>query len=495
MQRFILTVIAFVGALAVSPVAADDVRPDAAKALADATQAFRNGDCNKAISLVSPVIAAPAGANGQQLSLAYDVVIDCAWQAKDVAKAVDYAKREVALPTSSDYAWRVLMVADFNAGRYSAALDTVERILAAGRQGTLNSFDPDLLLQLHFRLERSGDSANDTRLLAILANPAYEPTDIVAKINSAGDYIRAMYARKLILVGKQDEARALIVNLQGYNAMMEVAFDPALLALHGKPVDFRGVVESDLTRHRAMVDRFPKSLAAVNAVASDLNRLGRYDEAIVLLKATLPRAATSGTFDDDQARLPWTWDALADAYGATGKYDAMVDANTQGVKAQGDERPNVSQTINLAGRQYGFGRTTEALATLEQLGPKPDLSPFGAMQVLEIRGCANAVLGNLDKARAVLGDAIAHERDDPPVVTSLYLCVGDEDGAAASLVRRLADPESRRAAMLSVADYDDSDPRAPPSPFIEASKRIIERPEVAKAIRAAGGRVRIHLPQ
>jgi len=358
----------------------------------------------------------------------------------------------------------------------------------------LNSFDPVFLVQLHVRLERSGDAANDTRLLALLANPAYDPDDIAAKIDDLGDYMRALYARKLIALGKQDEAHALLADLKGYNAMTEVAFDPVLLALRGKPVDFRAVVLADLARHRTMVERYPQSLAAINAVARDLNMLGRSDEAIVMLKATVIRAAVPNTFDDDQAKLRWTWDALADAYYATGKYNEMVDAYNHSAQPSADNALDVDQAINLAGRQYGFRHAADAIATLDRMGAKPDLSPYGAMMVRKTRGCSYALLGQLDKARAELAEAIAHERDAPPAVTQLELCVGDESAAAASLVRRLANPESRREAMLAVADYDASDPRSPKGPFGAAYDRILKRPEVVSAIRAAGGRVRIHLP-
>lgn len=494
MRRSVLTGIALIGALAASSALASDARPDAVKTLADAAQAYGDGDCPKAVSLASIVMDKQNAASAEDVSRAYDLVIDCAWQAKDFAKSVDYATREMALESSSDYAWRIPVVADFNAGRFAPAVDKIEHMLAVGRGGALNSFDPVLLIQLHVRLERSGDVANDTRLLALLANPAYDPDDIVAKIDDTGDYLRALYARKLIAAGKRDEARTLLADLQGYNAMIEVAFDPALLALRGKPVDFRAVVEADLKRHRAMIERYPKSLAAINAVARDLNMLGRSDEAIVLLKATVTRAAVPDTFDDDQVRLRWTWDALADAYTTAGKYDETIDAYNHSVQGQVGTLLNVDQAINLAGRQYGFGHAAEAIATLDRMGEKPDLSPYGAMLVRKIRGCANAVLGRLDKARAELAEALVHERDAPPVITELELCVGDENAAAASLVRRLANPESRREAMLAVADYDASDPRSPKGPFSAAYDRVLKRPEVVSAIRAAGGQVRIHLP-
>ncbi|WP_296613606.1 hypothetical protein [Sphingomonas sp.] len=494
MRHFIvLAGAALIAAPAAPLAAADNAAPDANKALSEAIQAYRDNDCAKASSLVAPVIAAPASAAPKDLSLAYDITIDCAWKAKDMAKASDYAKREIALAESSDFAWRAAVIADFEGKRYSSAIDTIERMPAAGRGGTLNTFPPSLFMQMHNQIERAGDAANDTRLLAILANPAYDPDDISAKIDGWGDYMRALYARKLLAAGKRDEARAMIADLQGYEAMMEVAFDPGLLALRGRPVDFRAVVEADLARHRAMLDRYPHALAVINAESLDLHRLGRNDEAIALLKAAEPRIATPDAFDDIEDKLPWFWNALGYAYLATGKYDEMVDAFTRGGQLKENGVPNVSQIINLADQQVVFGHAKEALATLDRMGTSPDASPYGLMQVRLVRGCAYAELGQLDKARADLAYAVAHESDDPSTVTALYLCLGDEDAAAASYVRRLAAPVSRRSAMMDLADYDAPDPRMPKSPFAASANRVRKRPEVVAAIRAAGGPVHIHL--
>ena len=494
MRRYLLLTGATLMAVLGAPLAAaGDGTPDAKKALSDALQAYRDNDCAKAASLVAPVIAAPASADAKDLSLAYDITIDCAWKAKDMAKAGDYAKREIALDESSDFAWRMAIITDFEAKRPGAALDTIDRMLTKGRGGTLNGFPPAYLLQKHNQLERDGDAADDTRLLAVLANPAYDPDDISAKVDGLGDYVRALYARKLVAAGKRDEARAMAADLGGYQAMVEVAFDPGLLALRGRPVDFRAVVEADLTRHRAMLDRYPHALAVINAEAMDLFRLGRNDETIALLKATELRIATPAAFDDLGEKLPWFWNALGYAYVATGKYDEMVAAFAKGGQLKEGGAPNVSQMINLADQQMIFGHATEALATLDRMGASPDASPYGLMQVRIVRGCAYALLGQVDKARADLSYAIAHESDDPATVTALDLCLGDEDAAAASYVRRLAAPASRRIAMMDLADYDTADPRTPKSPFAAQTDRVRKRPDVVAAIRVAGGPVRIHL--
>ena len=82
------------------------------------------------------------------------------------------------------------------------------------------------------------------------------------------------------------------------------------------------------------------------------------------------------------------------------------------------------------------------------MGETPAASPYGLMQIRSIRGCAYAALGELDKARADLAYAIAHEKDDPATVTALDLCVGDEEGAAASYINQhhssVAPRKSRR---------------------------------------------------
>jgi len=494
MRRFDLFAGAMlIGVLAAAPAAGKDGPSAAGNALGGAVQAYRAGDCAKAAPLAASAIADPGSLDGKSLSLAYDLAIDCARQAKDMAKVGDYAKRAVTLADASDFAWQLAVAVDFSAKRYAAGLDTLDRMLAAGRGGALNGFSPVYLWQIRAELNRAGDDADETRLLAMLANPAFDPDDVSAKIEDMGSYMRALYARKLLAVGKRDEARAMIADLDGYGAMSEIAFDPGMRALYGKPVDFRAVVEADLARHRAMLDRYPRALAVIDAIALDLHRLGRDDETIVLLKAALPRVATADAFDDAEEKLPWFWNALAYAYLSSGNYDAMVDAFSQGGKLKEGGLPNVSQVINLAQQQLVFGHPKEALATLGLLGAPSDASPYGLMQVRGVGGCAYAALGQLDKARAELAYAVAHENDDPTTVSALELCVGDEDAAAASYIRQLARTNDRRSAMVALADYDAPDPRTPKSPFADRFDRVRKRPDVVAAIRAAGGPLRIHL--
>jgi tetratricopeptide (TPR) repeat protein len=164
MQRFfLLAAVALIGAVKSDPAVAGNPASDAGTTLSQALQAYRSGDCAKVTSLVVPVIAAPRSAAGKQLSLAYDLAIECARQAKDFAKAGDYAKRAIALDDGSDFAWQMAVAADFEARHYATGLDTIDRMLAAGRGRALNSISPIYLLQLRTRLGREGDNADETR--------------------------------------------------------------------------------------------------------------------------------------------------------------------------------------------------------------------------------------------------------------------------------------------------------------------------------------------
>jgi tetratricopeptide (TPR) repeat protein len=288
----------------------------------------------------------------------------------------------------------------------------------------------------------------------------------------------------------------MLLGIKGYDTSAQVAFDPALSALLDRPVNLRAVVEADLARHRALMKRFPQALSAINEVSFDLRRLGRYDEDIAFLTAAIPGLENPGTFDDVNEKVAWFWNALGYGYYMTGKYDAMRAAFTKGIQPNRDGSPNVDVIINFAEYQVAFNRPKDALATLAPINRASDVSASGLLQVYRVHGCAEAALGHLDAARADLAYALAHEKDDPSTVTKLELCVGDEDAAAASYVRRLNDrnPSIRQSAIFALADFDPPDQRAPRSPSADREDRVRKRSDVVAALRATAGSLpRIHL--
>jgi len=489
---------AMLGAI-MSPVAAaaaDTAPSHDRQAIAAAGQALDARDCVKVAAILAPLLAAPPAAEGRDVADAFDISIRCALGASDLAKATDFAGRAIAVPAASDYAWHMAIGLNFNAGKFGAGIDAIERMRAEGRGAAFNSIDVKWLMQALFALQKSGDDANETRLLRVMADPAYNPDDVQAHIEGVGDYARTLYARKLLAAGKRDEARAIVSDIQGYDSMAQVAFDPALRALLGHPVDLRAVAEADLVRHRALLDRYPQALSAIVVVSFDLRRLGRYDEDIAFLTAAIPAVAKPSDFDDADEMVPWFWNALGYGYYMTGKYDAMVAAFARGNWPNKAGLPNVELSLNLAEYQVDFNRPKDALATLAPFNGGIGMTPPGLMRFHLLHGCAQAELGDLAAARADLAYAQAHEKDNARRLAELELCVGEEDAAAASYIRQLQDTNrlTRQSAIIALADYDPPDPRAPKSPFADREERVRKRADVDAALRAAvGGPVRVRL--
>jgi hypothetical protein len=71
--------------------------------------------------------------------------------------------------------------------------------------------------------------------------------------------------------------------------------------------------------------------------------------------------------------------------------------------------------------------------------------------------------------------------------------MGDMEGAAAVVVRRLDDPDQRVEALLQLSDYDDPPVPVPPAPLDAPLRALKERADVKAAVARAGGIRRFHV--
>ena len=117
------------------------------------------------------------------------------------------------------------------------------------------------------------------------------------------------------------------------------------------------------------------------------------------------------------------------------------------------------------------------------------------MQLHGVRACANARAGDARAAVAELAYLTGHEADDPAAATDAMLCVGDLDGAAAALIRRLANPEQQTEALLRLSSYDPQNAALPPHPYLSRISQLTARADVQAAITRAGGTRRFHVQQ
>jgi len=61
------------------------------------------------------------------------------------------------------------------------------------------------------------------------------------------------------------------------------------------------------------------------------------------------------------------------------------------------------------------------------------------------------------------------------------------DKAAASIIRRLGDPDQRAEALKDLSNYDPLPPGFPPGPFGTGERQLQQRADIQAAVAKAGG--------
>lgn len=421
----------------------------------------------------------------------YFVTASCAMQLNDKEAAYRYALAGSQLKGADTELWRLRFGLEGENKRYADAVATLEA-MAAQNPDALNAMPINWIANVNRALRNAGDRPLRRRLLAVVTRPDYQPVDRA----TLDPPFLSDYAALLSDDGDKAGAAAVVARIGDPSALMEASVDPRLSAFVPADFDARAATERHLTRLRDFAASHPGSMAAVLDVASDLRRLGRPDEALATLRAASPEGSAAGSFNDLSDQANWWWDAMGRTYAMLGRYPDAVAAFRKGMDVKEGGAPNVSQTINLAFAQIRFGHPVDAVATLAPLdATKTQISPYGEMEKRSARGCAHFLAGQPDLTRSDIVYMQGHERDNPRAITDLLTCVGDLDGAAASLIRQLGDPDRRTQALLYLSDYDPRPASFPTAPYDVALERVKTRPDVQKAIREAGGTRRFNVLQ
>lgn len=231
----------------------------------------------------------------------------------------------------------------------------------------------------------------------------------------------------------------------------------------------------------------PRQLDGVLAVARALITLDRRAEALALLETTsltLARSKPSApAFDNAHlAHLvtSWTSAVLLDL----GRTEEAAAIRVQAARGEG----NPLFAVDAARGLLYAGRPKDAWQWIET-APLEPLGPADRMEVMQTRACAAAAADQPMPLRGALEYLRANEVWKPRAYTHALLCSGRMAEAEAALVRQLADPRTRLAALASVQRT-----AAPPSPsayftMLEERRRALaERPAVQAAIDKVGRR-------
>jgi tetratricopeptide (TPR) repeat protein len=475
-------------ALAAPAPAPQELREADAQTLMGIAGAAQRNDCKTVLRLGNRLVERSAAAlPGEALSALYGMLAGCEIAAGMKENAYRDVLRGTAIEESDATLWTLRLSIELEAKHSEAAAATVAA-MAQGHGAALNAAPMLAIHELLRMLKDEGKIAARTAVLRLLASDAYAPGEMFG----SNDAFKMLYAQALLAAGDKDGALKVAATLETPETIARASVDPDLRAAVGK-ADVRAAAEAMLARHREAAARHPERLSAFTFAAGDLRQLGRPGEAAKLLEGvTLPKAQPDDASMSDA--INWYWDGLARSYDALGRYDDAAAAFRKGIAAGEQGDPNVSQLINLADTQLEAGKAEEALKTLALHDfSEKGASPYGVMEYRYARACALSLAGRGAQAAADVAWLKAHEKDDRRAVTDLFLCMGDMDAAAASLVGRLGDPETRADTLIELADYD-----PPPVPVttdrVAANReKVRARPDVQAALAKAGGTPRFHL--
>lgn len=460
----------------------NDPTPAEMKILREISAAAEAGNCNVILKRAQPLVERRREALPSDLRIALiEMMVGCHIQAKRTDQAYAVALRGTALAESTSRLWYLRLYVEMDRKRYGDAAATLEA-MTQGHGAALNELPLTWMWDLIGQMKDAGAGEARTRVLKLLASDSYAPLETFG----SNDSFRFSYAEERLAAGDAAAAGAVVAKLEDPYKIAVASLDPRMRG-YLPSTDVAAAATKRLERHREWMGREPDRLRPLIAAATNLRQLGRWKEALDLLRSAEPRLEKlTATEDSDQ--INWWWDELASNYEKVERLDEAVEAYRSGAKASEEGGPNVSQLINLALAQDRYGRPKQALATLamRDLGDK-GASPYGAMLYRRARACALHLDGRGGEGAADIAYLKSHEKDAPEAVTNLYLCLGDMESAAASAIRRLDDPELRAQLLLELSDYD----LAPPPLSTDLVARNLEalkkRPDVQAAIARAGG--------
>lgn len=427
------------------------VAPAEAPAIQDVFDGLRSADCGPYLAQAAEIARSPAFATDhdakEQVVFLWQIA-NCAMDRKEYQVAFDHADRATALKHDIPWLQVIRLYLGMSLERPDASLDALN-VLSQIAPGEVRGADVEVIGDL-LRAAREADADGGRELEAYdaLVRIAYVPT-----APYFDDYLKMGHARLLLERDRVEEARARLVGIVDIDSVVEMRVDRLYDPLRGDPafeaqLDVAAAAERDVARSREAMVSNPRLMEAVYIHSMVLLAAMRDEEGLAAVQQALDRdAADQAAFTDGDDYRNWLLNMRGYFLYNLGRVDegraALQEA--AGLKERGDV--NVSNIINYGSYLLLEGKAREAYELLPRIG---EPSPYGKGWIEEIRACAGAQLGDAELKRAGLQYLEAHESDNPAARTRALLCAGDLDAAAALMIRRLENRETRTEALLAL---------------------------------------------
>jgi tetratricopeptide (TPR) repeat protein len=350
--------------------------------------------------------------------------------------------------------------------------------------GTLESYNAWGALRSAERIE--GGETTMLRMHEALRAANYTPRE-----GYHDDFFRLDHARLLLLRGRVAEARTRLEGVVDPWAIMALrinrVYDPLRAdAAFERRLDVAAGAEAATVRARRVVADHPRQIGPVLQLAALLRYMGRSTEALDALNEIVPLAQApdaASRFEDLDTQLNWLLFAKADLLYDLGRNAEAATIYSEAMSANGVGSGNI--TMTFAGMLNAEGRGADALQVLEML---PPLTVYADVWRQSERACAAHIAGNAAVRDEALAAMRAIETQNMPLATHALLCVGDVDGAAALMVRRLNNPVEREAALIALQPFRRLETRRMPMEVAELARvaALRDRPDVRAALETVG---------
>jgi hypothetical protein len=477
----------------------------------------------KPVFLLAPlaamlIAAAPTGSGApptREDRLAQAAALVDAGKAADALTLLDGLIAESDLPADKGQVEGLRSFALARLSKFAEARTAIEFAVDA----TMN---PSLLLlrQLFVLRALNGDvpGAGQTLQLIAASNPAWLgelPNELINDVlrGLAGEeerrfdlaltLVTAQYAPADQTVGDGDELKLSVIaglarrnRLDEARPIADLLLNPVSLVRLGVDRRFQplwadmekrlgpGADTADaafIAAAEARLATSPKSLVALSGVAEALNIASKEPEALARLQGVGEGADALAAMSN---REIWITNLKARLQADGGQVDKALATLDAVAALPADANPNgLAFRIIAADLAEETGRHADALKRVEAV-QSPDLNDWGKGALMAIKACALARSGqsaDAAKAAAALPSGWTKDGNNRAVQAALS-CVGRTDAAAALLIKRLEDEDSRDDALFDLQPFLLADRPNAPDRMSKADLRALKaRPDVKAA--------------